>query len=170
MKIAVVNSTVRGETDRLISTAAALLQERGVQLAGIVKELGAAAGCDDDCDMQVRVLPDGPLIAITQALGKGSDACRLDPSAIATAVAEVERRPLDQAQVFLLNKFGPEEAEGRGFCAMIGAALERGIPVVVGVGGPNRTAFDAFAQGMAEDLPLDEQAIVDWCVAAMKQG
>lgn len=167
VKIATISSPERGETDRLISDAAAFLQAGGARLAGIVKVPEAAQDAACACDTQVLVLPDGPVIAITQDLGEGSDACRLDPGAIARAVGEVERRSLDGVQLFVLNKFGPEEADGRGFRDAIGAALAAGIPVLVGVAGPRRAAFDAFAGGLAEDLPPEPAAIRAWCETAM---
>lgn len=162
MKIACVTSQERGEIDRLLSDLADRLQAGGTRLAGIVKDHGYAAGYDNGCDMKVRVLPDGPVIKITQDLGRGSDACRLDPEAIARAVARVESAPLEGADLFILNKFGPEEAAGRGFCDVIGAALGADVPVLVGVGGASKTAFEAFAGGLATDLPPNLDAILDW--------
>ena len=122
------------------------------------------------CDMHLRVLPDGPKIRITQSLGSGSTGCRLNPSAIAEAVAAVEKMSADAFDLFILNKFGPQEAEGRGFCAAIGSALEQDIPVLVGVGMGCRDAFDAFAGGMAEFLPPDCEEIHKWCVQAMAES
>ena len=169
MKIARVSSETRGETDRLLAGVADQLQAGGSALAGIVKELGHTSAYDNGCDMKVRVLPEGPVIKITQNLGAGSDACRLDPGAIVTAVATVENCSLDKADLFILNKFGPEEAAGRGFVSVIGKALEQGIPVLVGVGTgvASREAFDTFAAGLAETLPADPDIICEWCLAAM---
>lgn len=167
MQIACVTGGGSGETDRLMTETAARLQQAGRRLAGIVKAPEPAMPDDHHCNAQVRVLPGGPVISITQALGAGSGACRLDPAGIAAAVAAVEGGSLDGAEVFLLNKFGPEEASGRGFCAAIGSALERGIPVLVGVGRGNRAAFDDFAGGMARELPPDADALVDWCNGAV---
>ncbi len=167
MKIAVISSPRRGETDRLITQAAAELQAKGVRLSGIVKLADDAPEADCACDMSVRVLPDGGVIPITQDLGEGSDACRLDPAAIARAVAEVEQHPLDGVQMFILNKFGPEEARGRGFCNAIAAALAEDIPVLVGVGKPSREAFDSFVDNLAEEITPDQQAIRDWCARAL---
>ncbi|MGR3660791.1 MAG: DUF2478 domain-containing protein, partial [Paracoccaceae bacterium] len=70
--------------------------------------------------------------------------------------------------LFILNKFGPEESEGRGFCAAIATALENETPVLVGVGASCREAFDKFAAGLAEDLPPDPDAIRTWCQTALK--
>lgn len=162
MKIACVTSPERGGTDRLLSDIASRLQKKGVALAGIVKDLDHASAYENGCDVKVRVLPGGPVIKITQDLGAGSDACRLDPSAIAQAVATVENGNFDDAELFILNKFGPEEAAGRGFCAAIGAALERDIPVLVGVGPATKEAFDSFCGGLAEPVAPQPESILDW--------
>ncbi len=167
MEIAFVSTPERGETDRLLAEAAALLAGQQISVAGIVKELSYESAFENGCDMKVRVLPNGPVIKITQDLGEGSDACRLDPAAIADAVAQVENGDLSLAQVFILNKFGPEEAEGRGFRNVIGRALELGIPVLVGVGSGSREEFDDFTDGLAEPLPADTEAISSWCLTAI---
>ncbi len=162
MKLAFVSATGRGETDRLLSQTAARLIEGGARVSGIVKVLETGTAEGHDCDMDVRVLPDGPVIRITQSLGPGAQGCRLNPGAIAESVAAVEQLGLRESDLFILNKFGPEEASGRGFCAEIGAALEAGIPVIVGVGGASLEAFDAFAGGLAESLPPDIDEICAW--------
>lgn len=167
MKIACVTSQERGGTDRLLSDVADQLQAAGKLLAGIVKVGGCTSSFANGCDMEVRVLPEGPVIKITQNLGAGSDACRLDPGAIADAVSSVEAGPIDKADLFILNKFGPEEAAGRGFVSAIGRALGQGIPVLVGVGAAGREAFDTFADGLAETLPGDMDAIREWCETAI---
>ncbi len=162
MKFAYVSATGRGETDRLLSQTAARLIDDGARVRGIVKVLEAGNAEGHDCDMDVRVLPDGPVIRITQSLGEGSQGCRLNPGAIAESVAAVEKRGIADTDLFVLNKFGPEEASGRGFCAAIGTALEAGIPVLVGVGGASLAAFDAFAGGLAVSLAPDIDEICDW--------
>lgn len=170
MKIALVNSEKRGETDQLIAMVARQLQSEDVALSGIVKMLDHTSEFANGCDMKVRVLPAGPVIKITQDLGKGSNACRLDPIALTTAVATVESQSMEGVDMFILNKFGPEEAAGRGFCAAIGAALERDIPVLVGVGAASRDAFDLFAGGLAKLLPPDQDVILQWSRSMMSKG
>lgn len=167
MKIAYVTATGHGELDALLSTLAADLEADGTRLGGVVKVQESRTDDDHHCHATLQVLPDGPQIRITQDLGPGATACRLDPGALANAVLEVESRldaPLD---IFLLNKFGPEESNGRGFCAAIGAALERGVPILVGVGKPSLDAFHQFAGDMAEALPPNAQALHDWCRDAL---
>ncbi len=170
MKIACVSATERGETDRLLAAIADRLQADGKVLAGIVKDTGHESRFENGCDMKVRVLPEGPVIDITQNLGAGSGACRLDPAGIAAAVSTVESRPFDNVDLFILNKFGPEEASGRGFCPVIAEALDRDIPVLVGVGPGTREAFDAFAGGLAEKLLPQLDVILQWCSAALSKS
>lgn len=163
MKIASVTVTQqKGGLDVLLSEIASRLQARGVALAGIVRDMDYASSFENGCDTKVRVLPDGPVIKITQDLGAGSGACRLDPGAIAQAVACVESGAPGDADLFILNKFGPEEAEGRGFCNAIADALERGIPVLVGVGPANKAAFDRFSGGLATALEPRAEVILEW--------
>lgn len=167
MKIAYVTSQKRGEIDRLLSDLAGTLQAKGTRLSGIVKDQSYASQYDNGCDMKIRVLPKGAVIKITQDLGDGSNACRLDPAALTEAVAQVEADPMDHTDLFILNKFGPEECAGRGFCAVIATALERGIPVLVGVSGASAVKFSEFAGGMAEALPDDMASLQGWCATAM---
>jgi hypothetical protein len=167
MKIGIVTSEIMGETDRLISETTTRLQAEGVALAGIAKVLGQEVPGDHHCDMDVRVMPNGPDIRITQSLGEGSTGCRLNPAGIAEAVAKVEQGGIENAALFVLNKFGPQEAEGHGFCEAIGTALEHDIPVLVGVGKGSRAALESFVDGLGEALPPEPDAIYAWCKAAM---
>ena len=148
MRLATITLPGRGETDRLLAELAARLQGQGVALAGAVQ---FNLDCGDDCEMEVQVLPDGPVIGISQTLGPGSQGCRLDAGALETAVAEVAAR-MAGARLLIVNKFGKHEAEGRGFRMLIGSALEAGLPVLIGVNAMNMQAFQAFAGEMAEPL------------------
>ncbi len=164
MRIACITADGRGETDRLISEAAATLEAEGFVLNGIVKVLQDMPEGSHHCDMDVRVLADNRTIRITQSLGEGSDGCRLNPEAIAEAVAAVDQASSLDADAFILNKFGPEEAEGRGFRTAIADALEKDIPVLVGLsaGEGSRKGFAEFVGDMAETLPANPDAILTW--------
>lgn len=163
MKLAYVSSHKRGEVDRIFSELADDLRSKGKRLAGVVKDQSYQMIHENGCDMKVRVLPGGSVIKITQDLGNGSDACRLDPAAIAEAVRQVECSDFKGVDLFLLNKFGPEEAAGRGFCNAIGKAMEHNIPVLVGVGPYNTQAFKSFAGSLARPVPADLNRIKIWC-------
>jgi hypothetical protein len=79
--------------------------------------------------------------------------------AVGLMAAALERQP----QILLLNKFGKQEAEGRGVRPLIGEALARDIPVLIGVGREKLPLFQAFAGDMAQELPRDLPALLDWC-------
>jgi nucleoside-triphosphatase THEP1 len=160
MRLAVVSASRRGETDLLLSEVAGDLMRAGLRLAGVVQTNTEVPG-RRHCEMDVRVLPDGPTICISQNLGPGARGCRLDPDGLERAVATVAPR-LDGADLLILNKFGKHEAEGRGFVPLIAEALSREIPVLLGVSEANRAAFDVFAEGAATDLPAERAAILDW--------
>lgn len=112
--------------------------------------------------MDVRVLPDGPTLRISQSLGIGSRGCRLNPGALEDAVGLVEASMAADCDIVIVNKFGKHEAEGGGFRSLIGLAVSLDIPVLVGVNTLNEPAFLDFTGGLAAKLPLSNIAVGDW--------
>jgi len=163
MPIGYLSCPGRGETDPCIARAAAMLAARGVRLAGTV---AAGEAGDGPCCDALQVLPDGPVMAIRQDLGTGASGCRLDGTALEAAVAAVRPR-LAGAEILVVNKFGKIEAIGRGFVPLIAEAVDRGLPVLVGVSGLNLPDFLAFADGLAERLPPHPEAAAAWVLAAV---
>lgn len=162
MALASVTATGRGATDRLLATVTARLAQDGVRMVGALRA-AAPGGGSGPCDSDLRLLPDGPLVRITQDLGAGSGACRMDAGALEDAVGLVTARlAAEGADLVVLNKFGLSEAEGRGFRTLIGEALGRGIPVLIGVPQTHRVAFETFAQDMATDLHPNPDALIAW--------
>lgn len=164
MRLGYVTLAGRGRTDELLAGVASQLEDAGLRLAGTV-QTNLERLDRSRCDMDLRVLPDGPVLRISQDLGEGSRGCRLDIGVLETAVAEVQAR-LDGAEVLLVNKFGKQEALGRGLAPVIAEALSRGLTVLVGVNGLNLPAFLEFTGEVAEALPPDPAAIVAWVHAA----
>ncbi|NIZ59622.1 3-dehydroquinate dehydratase [Sedimentitalea sp. CY04] len=170
MHLAYVMTKDRGATDRLLSELADRLQAQGTALAGIVQ---TNTECHDAalCDMDVRVLPKGETIRISQSLGPESRGCRLDPSALEQAVAQVTKSLQGETvpDVLIVNKFGKHEADGRGMRPVIGEALELGIPVISGVNSLNVEAFQTFADGLAVTVEPNIEAMMDWLTQVQKQ-
>lgn len=162
MKLAYVVSTGRGSIDPLLAGIASELLTRDLNLAGIV-QMNTARANSDICDMDVKVLPDGPISRISQSLGAHSSGCRLNPEALELSVAAVEATLSAQTELLIINKFGKHEGEGRGFCATIGRALELDVPVMIGVNRLNIDAFHAFAGGMAEEV-VGHDALLAWAL------
>lgn len=164
MRIGYLTCPGRGETDPCIARATALLAAQGLRLAGTVAaDDGPCAG---PCGDLLRILPDGPEMTIRQELGSGAQGCRLDGGALEAVVAAVRPR-LAGADILIVNKFGKLEAVGRGFVPLIAEAVERGMPVLVGVNGLSLAEFLAFAEGIAEPLPASPEAAAAWAADAL---
>ncbi len=137
------------------------LQKAGVRVCGIV-QADTVSTDRHRCDMEVQVLPDGPEISITQSLGKEASGCRLDTSALARAAGEVAQRIEHPFDVFILNKFGEQEANGTGFRDLIAKALENDAAVIVGTNQLNVEAFNEFSGGLAEFVEPNVSDLLVW--------
>lgn len=165
MKLAYVTLQGRGRIDALIAEVANLLASEGVRLAGTVQS-NIERPDRRKCDMDLIVLPDGPVVRISEDRGDLARGCTLDSGALEQTVLAVQQR-LDGAQVLIVNKFGKREAEGHGLVPVIAEALELGLPVLIGVNGLNLAAFLAFAGEDVTPLNTEVMAISDWCKAAI---
>lgn len=167
MKIAYTSAEGKGATDRLIAEAARRLEDLGLRLAGTVQVNSET--CEGGlCDMDVRVLSGGPVLRISQSLGKGARGCRLDPEALEAAVGHVARHlQTEGADILIVNKFGRHEAEGHGFREVIAEALAREIPVLVGINALNVEAFETFTEGLGLRLDPDPEILVAWAREAV---
>ncbi|WP_313980059.1 DUF2478 domain-containing protein [Iodidimonas nitroreducens] len=158
----------RGDLDRILSKLAADLMARGLRCCGTVQINRSRLGVKDTyggvgpCDMDVRVLPDGPVLRISQNLGPSARGCRLDLGALETAVGLVAADLNKGADLMIINKFGKHEAQGRGFRDVIAQSLALDIPVLLGLRPINRDAFETFAAGTAIELPPDPAAVRAW--------
>lgn len=171
MKLAFAISPGRGDVDLLLAGLAETLQADGLAVCGTV-QVNSERPDDGPCDMDVKVLPEGPVIRISQSLGKASRGCRLDPDALESAVGLVGARLAAGADVLIINKFGKHEAEGRGFRDLIAEALVREIPVLVGLNRLNVPAFQEFCGGLAAELPPRAANLAAWVreVAGAQDG
>ena len=161
MKLAYIMSHARGQTDPRLAEVARNLMQRGVRLCGTI-QVNTERGDGRHCDMDLMVLPEGPALRISQDRGRWARGCRLDAGSLETAVAQVAGALDLGADLMIINKFGKHEAEGRGFRPVIAAALERDVPVLVGLNPLNREAFDTFAGGVATEVCGDPGGILEW--------
>ncbi|MCB1396925.1 MAG: DUF2478 domain-containing protein [Rhodobacter sp.] len=166
MQLAYTLAAGRGDTNLLLLGLARRLMARGLRLAGTV-QINTDRADGGPCDMDVLVLPNGPVLRISQSLGRDSRGCRLDPSALEAAVGHVAASLDGAVDLLILNKFGKHEAEGRGFRPLIAEAALRGIPVLTGLNGLNRDAFQEFAGGLAVEVTPRAADLEAWCRAAL---
>ncbi len=165
MRIAYVSLQGRGRTDQLIAEVADRLTAEGLRLAGTVQSNHERPN-RKKCDMDLRVLPDGPVVRISEDRGDLARGCILDSGALEQTVHEVERR-LEGADILIVNKFGKREAEGKGLAPVIAEALHRGLPVLVGVNGLNLAALLSFAEEDIHGLATNAEAVANWCLAGV---
>lgn len=161
MKLAYTMAPGRGDTDLVLERLAADLSACGTRCCGTV-QINTARADAGPCDMDVRVLPEGPVLRISQTLGPSARGCRLDPAALETAAGLVAAKLASGADLLIINKFGKHEADGRGFREVIAEAVAADVPVLVGLNALSREAFETFAGGMAVQLPPDLEALKDW--------
>ncbi len=164
MNLAYVSLEGRGNTDLFLMGVAQRLHAQGMRLAGCVQS-NIERPDRAKCDMDLRVLPDGPILRISEDRGSLARGCILDSGALEQTVFEVDRR-LAGAELLIVNKFGKRESEGKGLVPVIAAALGEGLPVLVGVNGLNLPTFLAFCDNQATPLPADPDQVVEWCRAS----
>jgi len=169
MRVACIMAEGAGQTDMLLHEFATRAAARGLRLCGTV-QVNTDCGAGRPCDMDVRVLPDGPVIRISQSLGAGARGCRLDPQALEQAVAAAEARLAVGADLVIVNKFGKHEADGRGFRNLIAEAVAHDVPVIMGVNSLNVERLAAFL-GDAPERPAPLPAALDaWLERASQSG
>jgi hypothetical protein len=164
MKLAYTMAQRGSDTDQLIEAFATDLIARGENLAGTV-QINSEHPDRGPCDMDVTVLPEGPVIRISQSLGSGAVGCRLNPEALENAVGLTESRLKAGVDVLIVNKFGKHEIEGRGFRPLIAEALDRGIPVLVGLNAANLDGFLAYSGEAGEEVRPDMAHLLEWYYA-----
>ncbi len=161
MALGVVHCAVPGGAEQTFSDLHERLTSMGWRVVGTVQQ-SRRSNAERHCDMDVRILPNGPVIRINQKLGPNARGCRLDTDALEMAVAAVEREFARGADVLIVNKFGKHEAEGRGFRVLIAEAIAQDIPVICGLSDLNQAAFEDFTGSIAKYLPNDPTLLEKW--------
>src|SRR5690348_16556271 len=118
--------------DVLMAQCADGLIASGYRLGGIIQSNAHRQG-RRRCDMYVKDLLGGDEIKISLDRGNEARGCRLDPDAFARIGTWIERAVLERVDLLVINKFGKEEARGRGLRPVIAEALIAEIPLVIGV-------------------------------------
>ncbi len=154
----------RGESDRLIEAVAMQLRADGVRVAGAV-QVNLDREPVNKCHMDLHILSGADVVRISQDLGALSRGCRLDPEGLERAVGLVGAGLDAGADILILNKFGKQEAEGRGFRPLIGQAISAGIPVLIAVSHGLLPAFQDFAQELAQPLSEQPETVLKWARA-----
>lgn len=147
--------------DAALAEAARRLQSAGRLLAGVVQSSRPRPD-RARCDMWLADLFTGEEVRISQDLGDGSIGCRLDLDGLARAHVLIDQALAAGVEGLILNRFGKEEAEGRGLREVMVKALAAGLPVTTAVPRRNLEALLAFAGEDLCLLPAKSGAVVAW--------
>lgn len=170
--IAPLAAVIYAPTDHiepLFVEVARLLRERGVRLGGVLQH-DIPTVIDDPCAMELEDLNDGSRFALSQELGSGSEACRLDPGSLAHAGMAVRSAVEAGAELIIINKFGAQEAAGSGLRAEMALAVVAGVPLLTAVGARFLPEWQDFTGGAAVQLKPDLEAMVGWCNHVLGAG
>lgn len=138
-------------------------RRRGLKVAGVLQH-PVCSGTAGPCDVVLEELTTGLRTDLFEDRGPGAGGCRLDEAALAEVNGQVARSLDTAPEILILNKFGKVEAEGRGLLDLVATAVDRGIPVVIGVPIRNLESWRRFAGGMSVELSSDLSHTTDWLV------
>ena len=119
--------------DLLLEEAARMMQSAGLEVIGYVQRKEEIPG-QYDPDRHLEDVTTGERIVISQSLGSGSRACRLDPQGLTDATQRMLTKMESGADVLILNRFGHGELEGGGFRSVIERAVSDDMPALIAVG------------------------------------
>ncbi len=145
----------------ILLEAARTLAARGVRLGGVLQH-DIASATPDPCGMELEDLASGERFALSQELGSGSEACRLDPASLAYAAMAVRAALESGVDLVVINKFGAQEAVGSGLRHEMGLAAVSGVPVLTAVGERFLPEWQQFTGNASTLLEPSAQAILDW--------
>lgn len=133
----------------------------GLAVAGVLQHQ-VFEGADQRSNVLLEDLSSGHRMVLLENRGASASGCRLDQSALAEATARVEGSLEQVPDILVLNKFGKAECDGGGLRDLIGGAVGRGIPVVIGVPRQSLDHWRDFAGGFAIELPDDVDKVEQW--------
>ena len=168
--IAPIAALVYRPTDHvepILLSVAQALSERGVKLGGALQH-DIPSRADDPCAMELQDLFTAVRFSMSQELGSGSEACRLDPDALARAGVSIRQAIEGGAELIIVNKFGAQEALGSGLRDEMAMTVTAGIPLLTAVGERFLAEWSDFTGGEAQLLPPDADAVLSWCLQVCK--
>ena len=144
-----------------LRTAVDMLLARGLKVVGLIQQESLLPG-RSRCDMELEDIASGARIPISEERGAAARGCRLDPASLAAAYMAARAGLTTDTDLVVISKFGKIEAEGGGLRDLIAEALERDVPVLIGVPERNLPGWQDFAGDFAVHVTLNDRDIVTW--------
>lgn len=160
MPFAAVLHAGGGEGDALLLGLARTLKRQGWRVRGLISVRGKDPS--GRLPMQIADLHDGRIFDISQALGPGSHACSLDPGGLAQASTVLREALTERPNLVLVNRFGMQEASGRGFAQEMLALMSEAIPLLTLVSPQYQADWQRFTGHPDCLLPQRKSALLAW--------
>lgn len=152
--------------DAQLVRLAARLKARGHRLVGLVQHDRGECGAPDFA-MNLEDLATGALLPLALPQPPQPQVCRLDPAGLAAGAAALAAALAEPADLVLVNKFGRQEAMGRGLRDELAAAILSGRPVLTSVREDFLPAWTAFAGSDWTRLSPDLATLEEWCATVL---
>jgi len=168
-RIAVVLYDRDSRPDALLYQSVKDLQSMNLRVGGLLQE-GQSGGPNRCGTLFLEDIGTGRRIQAFEMRGSGTRGCRLNSASLAEAGgwlrSAIEARP----EILFVNRFGRQEAAGRGLRDEIAAAISSGLPVVIAVSKELLPEWDTFTGQETVKLAADPKRIAAWCCACMEQA
>ena len=146
--------------DLVLCTFARHLAESGHRPCGLVQLRDRSEG---DASRKVMVLDGWQVVdAANRHEGGDGDRCSLDSHWLDQMGAQTEAAVRHGVDVVIVNRFGPLEANGRGFRDAIRAASETKTPLLIAVPQFEFARWTRFSSGMTVRLDCTLDSVLTW--------
>ena len=152
--------------DEVFAGVARVLREGGVSLAGVL-QWNDPLPARRRCSMTLEDLASGRRILASEDRGPHARGCHLDAGALEEAAVLATASINAGTGFVIVNRFGKQEALGRGCRQVIEGAILLDKPVLVGVSEKNQAAWEAFAGDDVTYLSPSVDAILTWYSAVL---
>lgn len=149
------------DIDAVLSAAVDLLRSNGVRVAGLLQRFGDTLP-GGKRSMFVEILSSGERIRLDLPRGPEASGCVLDPDALNRAACALRSAITQRPDVLMVNRFGKQEAEGRGMRAELAEAVTSGLLTVVAVHQSLVAEWEKFLGEPGYLLRPEPTDIVDW--------
>ena len=163
--IAAICTSTTGEADDLVFEFATTLKNRGLNIRGLAQQTKHEGAT---CELLLVDIHSGDTYPITQDLGACSTACRLDTQALSEASIVLRLAQDESPDLVIANRFGKQEAEGRGFAAEMLQLMSMEIPLLTIVQEKYLGNWREFTGGLSLELQPDAKSIQDWFLNLQK--
>jgi len=150
----------RLDVDAVLVSVTNLLRSKGIRVSGLLQHFGAPTPAGKR-SMYVEDIASGERVRLDLPRGSGASGCTLDPDSLVKAAALLRDAIRSRPDVLIVNRFGQQEAEGRGLRPELAEAVCAGLPTLVAVKESLLPEWKSFV-GDGPILPAEPSAIASW--------